>query len=242
MRAARDLLGAGAALFGGRRLRPRMRARKQRGTAGPAFSRRADHRARHVGGDARPCADTCAGARFVNQDIADWTPEDSADLIFANGALQFLPDHDALFPRLASMLGPWRGVRSADAVGRARIVACADADGGGRGPVVVAAGAGREVAAADRRLRELLRMASTRSLPHRIVVHDICLRLRRRGRHCRLVRRARRCSPSWNGCRTMSDARSSTAIARSCAAPIRFARTARCCSPIRACSLSPRED
>ena len=46
------------------------------------------------------------GVRFVQQDIADWTPDDGADLIFADGVLQFLPDHDKLFPRLASMLAP----------------------------------------------------------------------------------------------------------------------------------------
>jgi trans-aconitate 2-methyltransferase len=42
--------------------------------------------------------------RFVRQDITDWTPDEGADLIYANGALQFLPDHHELFPRLASML------------------------------------------------------------------------------------------------------------------------------------------
>lgn len=41
------------------------------------------------------------GATFVNQDIADWTPEAPPDLIFANAALHFLPGHDVLFPRLA---------------------------------------------------------------------------------------------------------------------------------------------
>jgi trans-aconitate 2-methyltransferase len=45
-------------------------------------------------------------ARFVKQDIADWAPEDRPDLIFANAALQFLPDHDQLFLRLMSYLAP----------------------------------------------------------------------------------------------------------------------------------------
>ena len=45
-------------------------------------------------------------ATFVKQDIADWAPEDRPDLIFANAALQFLPDHDRLFPRLMSYLAP----------------------------------------------------------------------------------------------------------------------------------------
>jgi trans-aconitate 2-methyltransferase len=44
--------------------------------------------------------------RFIKQDIADWVPDDQPQLIFANAALQFLPDHDALFPRLASYLAP----------------------------------------------------------------------------------------------------------------------------------------
>jgi trans-aconitate 2-methyltransferase len=46
------------------------------------------------------------GAQFSKQDIADWSPEDQPDLIFANAALQFLPDHHRLFPRLMSYLAP----------------------------------------------------------------------------------------------------------------------------------------
>jgi len=45
-------------------------------------------------------------AKFLKQDISDWTPEDRPDLIFANAALQFLPEHDRLFPRLMSYLAP----------------------------------------------------------------------------------------------------------------------------------------
>ena len=45
-------------------------------------------------------------ARFVKEDIATWEPDEPPDLIFANAALQFLPDHHALFPRLASYLAP----------------------------------------------------------------------------------------------------------------------------------------
>ena len=49
-------------------------------------------------------------AEFVKQDIANWEPKDPPDLIFANAALHFLPDHDRLFPRLMSYLAPgcWR--------------------------------------------------------------------------------------------------------------------------------------
>ena len=45
-------------------------------------------------------------AHFVKQDIKNWAPDDRPDLIFANAALQFLPDHDQLFPRLVSYLAP----------------------------------------------------------------------------------------------------------------------------------------
>ena len=42
--------------------------------------------------------------QFVNQDIVNWAPDEAVDLIFANGVLQFLPDHHELFPRLAATL------------------------------------------------------------------------------------------------------------------------------------------
>jgi trans-aconitate 2-methyltransferase len=51
-------------------------------------------------------------ARFIKQDIANWSPDEPPDLIFANAALHFLPEHDRLFPRLASYLAP-RGVLAA---------------------------------------------------------------------------------------------------------------------------------
>jgi len=43
-------------------------------------------------------------ARFSRQDIADWAPTGRPQLIFANAALHFLPDHHKLFPRLAAAL------------------------------------------------------------------------------------------------------------------------------------------
>ncbi|HEY1940912.1 MAG TPA: trans-aconitate 2-methyltransferase [Roseiarcus sp.] len=42
--------------------------------------------------------------RFEHADIASWSPVEPPDLIFANAALQWLPDHEALFPRLLSHL------------------------------------------------------------------------------------------------------------------------------------------
>ena len=45
-------------------------------------------------------------AEFVRGDIAGWTPDMAPDLVFANAALHFLPDHQSLIPRLAAMLAP----------------------------------------------------------------------------------------------------------------------------------------
>jgi trans-aconitate 2-methyltransferase len=41
---------------------------------------------------------------WVQGSIADWTPDVAPDLIFTNAALQWVPDHPALFPRLVSTL------------------------------------------------------------------------------------------------------------------------------------------
>jgi trans-aconitate 2-methyltransferase len=41
---------------------------------------------------------------FQLSDIADWQPADPVDVILSNAALQWLPDHEQLFPRLASSL------------------------------------------------------------------------------------------------------------------------------------------
>lgn len=47
--------------------------------------------------------------RIEHADIADWRPERPLALIFSNAALNWLPDHAVLMPRLAGMLAP-RGV------------------------------------------------------------------------------------------------------------------------------------
>jgi trans-aconitate 2-methyltransferase len=39
-------------------------------------------------------------------DIATWSPPEPVDIIFSNAALQWLPDHAALFPRLLTCLAP----------------------------------------------------------------------------------------------------------------------------------------
>ena len=52
-------------------------------------------------------------ATFVAQCVEDWRPAEKAGLIFANAVLQFVPDHKALMPRLASYLleGGWLAVQ-----------------------------------------------------------------------------------------------------------------------------------
>ncbi len=80
------------------------------GAAGPALAQRFPGRVLH-GVDRSPAMleeaeATGAYQRLEQADIADWQAETPAALIFANAALNWVPDHDALLPRLASMLVP----------------------------------------------------------------------------------------------------------------------------------------
>ena len=45
-------------------------------------------------------------ARFQFGDIGQWTPDVAPDLIYANAALQWVPDHATLIPRLFAALAP----------------------------------------------------------------------------------------------------------------------------------------
>lgn len=45
-------------------------------------------------------------ARFVEADIATWTPGKAYDVIYSNAALQWLADHETLLPRLLSFVAP----------------------------------------------------------------------------------------------------------------------------------------
>jgi trans-aconitate 2-methyltransferase len=45
-------------------------------------------------------------AHFIHQDLVEWTPSEPVDLIFANAALHFAPDHEKLLARLMSFLTP----------------------------------------------------------------------------------------------------------------------------------------
>lgn len=47
-----------------------------------------------------------ARVAWVQADIEDWAPTAPPDLIFSNAALQWLPDHKSLFPRLISTAAP----------------------------------------------------------------------------------------------------------------------------------------
>jgi trans-aconitate 2-methyltransferase len=46
------------------------------------------------------------GVSFVLSDLAAWKPEAALDLVFSNAALHWVPDHPALFARLAGLLAP----------------------------------------------------------------------------------------------------------------------------------------
>jgi len=45
-------------------------------------------------------------ARLIEADIARWTPQAPYDVIYSNAALQWLGNHDVLFPRLLTFLRP----------------------------------------------------------------------------------------------------------------------------------------
>src|ERR1700751_725927 len=67
--------------------------------------------ARFVGIDSSP--DMIKAARERLRDIAfevaeirEWRPNESPDVILANAVLQWIPDHEALFPALIAKLNP----------------------------------------------------------------------------------------------------------------------------------------
>ena len=55
---------------------------------------------------AKARAGESAGIRWEEADLRTWTPAKPAELFYSNAALQWLPDHDRQFPRLAGLLAP----------------------------------------------------------------------------------------------------------------------------------------
>jgi len=47
-----------------------------------------------------------ADARFIEADIAEWTPDAPYDVVYSNAALQWVGDHETLVPRLLSFVAP----------------------------------------------------------------------------------------------------------------------------------------
>jgi trans-aconitate 2-methyltransferase len=46
------------------------------------------------------------GTRFELADVAAWQPAEPQDLVYANATLQWLPEHEQLFPRLFEQVAP----------------------------------------------------------------------------------------------------------------------------------------
>ena len=77
------------------------------GAAAPALALRfPGRRLIGVDGSKAMLAKASGYAAKVEADIADWRPEAPPALIFSNAALQWLPDHPALLPRLVGLLAP----------------------------------------------------------------------------------------------------------------------------------------
>lgn len=126
MSPAKDWNPESYARFGGLRLRPaldllaRVGALPEggvvdlgcgNGAAGPALRARFAPARTITGVDASPAMLAAARGekhydRLEEADAARWTPGVPVALIFSNAALQWLPDHDTLMPRLASVLAP----------------------------------------------------------------------------------------------------------------------------------------
>ncbi|MCB2117362.1 MAG: methyltransferase domain-containing protein [Rhodobacteraceae bacterium] len=126
MSPAKDWNPESYARFGGLRLRPALDLLAHvgklpgggivdlgcgNGAAGPALRARFAPERKIIGIDASPAMLTAAeGAGkydiLSEADAARWVPEAPVALIFSNAALQWLPEHEVLMPRLASHLAP----------------------------------------------------------------------------------------------------------------------------------------
>ena len=107
LRPALDLLGRVGDLPDG----PALDLGCGNGAAGPALAHRYRPGRRLIGLDASPNMLDAAGAKgcyddLIPADVTEWRADTPLALIFSNAALQWLPDHAALFPRLAGYLAP----------------------------------------------------------------------------------------------------------------------------------------
>ncbi|WP_417397384.1 methyltransferase domain-containing protein [Gimesia chilikensis] len=50
--------------------------------------------------------ETLPDVHWFQADITTWEPDEAFDLLFSNAVLQWVPDHEAIFPRLMSFLKP----------------------------------------------------------------------------------------------------------------------------------------
>ena len=90
--------------------------------------------ARIVGLDSSPDMIEAARKRlpdiaFEVADIREWRPKAPLDVILANAVLQWIPDHETLFPALIAKLKPERRARGANARQSRRALASADGRG-----------------------------------------------------------------------------------------------------------------
>lgn len=74
--------------------------------AGALKARYPQHRLEGVDASPAMLAKARGYAALTEMDVAGWTPSAPPALIFSNAALQWLPDHDRLLPRLAGFLAP----------------------------------------------------------------------------------------------------------------------------------------
>lgn len=115
--------------------------------------------------------------QFLLADLAAWKPDEPFDLIFANAVLQLLPNHDVLFPWLASLLSPggYLAVQMADTLQEpahvlARMVA---ADGPWSGKLMPVAKSRRRIGTVDDYYGWLAARCGSVELWHTTYVHRL---------------------------------------------------------------------
>ena len=74
--------------------------------AGALKTRYPKHRLEGVDSSPAMLAKAKGYADLIQTDVDGWTPAEPPALIFSNAALQWLPHHDTLLPRLAGLLAP----------------------------------------------------------------------------------------------------------------------------------------